>query len=94
MAAIVVLNLTAWHCDARAEDTAALAQAAQNPIANMISLPLQNNTSFNIGPYDRTSNVLNIQPVVPFFDGRLITRTILPLVYAPDIGSDSGGKNG
>jgi hypothetical protein len=31
-----------------------LAKKAQNPIANLISIPLQKNTSFNIGPYDRT----------------------------------------
>ena len=43
-----------------------LAKAAQNPVANMISLPLQNNTNFGIDPHDRTQNVLNIQPVAPF----------------------------
>ena len=32
------------------DETAELARAAQNPIANMISLPFQNNTSFNTGP--------------------------------------------
>ena len=37
-----------------------LAKQSQNPIANMISLPFQNNTSFGIGPYDRTQNVTNI----------------------------------
>ena len=71
-----------------------LAKKAQNPIGNMISLPLQNNTSFNIGPYDRTHNVLNIQPVAPFFDGKLITRTILPIVTMPDLASESGSTTG
>jgi hypothetical protein len=88
---IVVLALPAA---AQQDDRAALAKKAQNPVANLISLPLQNNTSFNIGPYDRTSNVLNIQPVVPFYNGRLITRTILPVVYRPDILSAEGGTNG
>jgi hypothetical protein len=71
-----------------------LAKKAQNPIANLISLPLQNNTSFNIGPYNRTANVLNIQPVAPFYEGRLITRTILPVVTQPDILSESGSTTG
>ena len=31
----------------------------------MISLPLQNNTDFNIGPDKKTKNTLNIQPVWP-----------------------------
>jgi hypothetical protein len=44
---------------------AELAKKAQNPIANMISVPLQNNTNFGIGPYNRNQNVLNIQPVLP-----------------------------
>ena len=43
-----------------------LAKAAQNPIANMISLPLQNNVNTGIGPDDETQNILNIQPVYPF----------------------------
>jgi len=75
----------------------ALAMEAQNPVANLISLPFQNNTSFGIGPHDRTQNVLNIQPVVPFSlndDWNLITRTICPLIYQPFVGQESGGKFG
>src|SRR5277367_3520718 len=45
--------------------TAALAKAAQNPIADLISFPLQNNTSFGIGPYERAQNELLIEPVLP-----------------------------
>ena len=43
-----------------------LAKATQNPIADMISVPFQNNTAFNVGPEEKTLNVLNIQPVIPF----------------------------
>jgi hypothetical protein len=67
--------------------TAALAKAAQNPVANLISFPLQDNTAFGIGPYKRTQNVLNIQPVIPFHiakDWTLITRTILPVIRQPN----------
>jgi hypothetical protein len=67
--------------------TAALAKAAQNPVANLISFPLQDNTAFGIGPYKRTQNVLNIQPVIPFHVAKnwtLITRTILPVVWQPN----------
>ena len=42
-----------------------LAKDAQNPIADLISVPFQNNTNFNVGPFNRAQNVLNIQPVVP-----------------------------
>jgi hypothetical protein len=73
--------------------TAALAKAAQNPVANLISFPLQNNTAFGIGPYERAQNVLNIQPVIPFHISEkwnLITRTILPVVWQPNDGPTQG----
>jgi hypothetical protein len=50
---------------AAATNSEALRNAAQNPIANLISVPIQDNFNFNIGPTDRTQNVLNIQPVIP-----------------------------
>ena len=68
------------------EDTEALAAAAQNPLANLISLPFQNNTTLNTGPEKQTQNVLNIQPVIPVTindDWNLITRTILPVISRP-----------
>jgi hypothetical protein len=67
-----------------------LSAAAANPLADLISLPFQNNTDFGLGPFDRATNVLNIQPVVPLLDGKLITRTIFPFVRIPDIGSETG----
>ncbi len=73
-----------------AGSTGNLAAAAQNPIANLISVPFQNNTNFGLGPNnDRTQNILNIQPVVPVplsDDLLLVTRTILPIVLQPDAG--------
>src|SRR6516165_4965628 len=40
----------------------ALQKAVQNPVASLISVPLQNNANFSYGPYNRTQDVLNIQP--------------------------------
>jgi len=97
LAAIVVLSLTAFHGDVRADDQAALAQAAQNPVANMISLPLQNNTNFGVGPGDDTQNILNIQPVIPVSlseNWNLITRTIAPVIYQPEIVPGTGSEFG
>jgi hypothetical protein len=53
----------------------------------MISLPFQNNTFFNVGPDHDVANVLNIQPVIPIGIGlvNLINRTIVPLIYLPDV---------
>ena len=72
-----------------AQESGDLAKAAQNPVAAMISLPFQNNTFFGVGPNDDTANVLNIQPVIPFTlgDWNIINRTILPLIYLPDVTS-------
>src|SRR5262245_46533398 len=63
-----------------------LREAAQNPIGDLISLPFQNNTNFDIGRTDNTQNVLNIQPVYPFHlnpDWNLIARPILPVIWQP-----------
>lgn len=67
-----------------------LSKDAANPLADLISLPLQNNANFGLGPYDRTTNILNIQPVIPFADGRIITRTIAPVVWIPEFAKESG----
>jgi hypothetical protein len=82
--AAVLLPLTST---AFAQESGDLAKAAQNPVAAMISLPFQNNTFFGVGPGDDTANVLNIQPVIPFTvgDWNIINRTIVPLVYLPDV---------
>lgn len=72
------------------EDTEALQKATQNPVANLISVPLQNNTNFGIGPFDRTQNVLNIQPVIPVGiseEWNLIIRWITPVVWQPAPGT-------
>ena len=79
------------------EGEEALAQAVQNPVGDLISVPLQNNSNFGFGPYDRTQNVLNIQPVVPIglgSDWNLITRTIFPVITQPDFFSESGSTTG
>jgi len=70
------------------ESETELAKKIQNPVADLISIPLQNRTLFGIGPNHRTANILNVQPVVPISltsEWNLITRTILPIVKQPDI---------
>jgi hypothetical protein len=67
--------------------TEELAKKTQNPVADLISVPIQNNFNFNVGPHNQTQTVINIQPVVPIKlneDFNLITRTILPVVDQPD----------
>ena len=78
---------------AASESTLELAKKTQNPIADLISLPLQNNLNFGYGAKDAphsssTQYVLNIQPVVPVkvAEGwNLITRPIIPVIRQPDL---------
>lgn len=93
------IALTLAVCTAQAGDQSKedLAKAAQNPIANMISLPLQNNINTGIGPDNETQNILNIQPVYPIIlndDWNVITRTILPVISQPDVLTGDGRVNG
>lgn len=78
--------------EAEAEEDVAeeLAQQAANPIADLMSFPFQNNLNMNYGEFNRNTNVLNIQPVIPLLDGKLITRTIFPIVSIPDYSSNEG----
>lgn len=79
------------------DEAAELAKKLANPVAALISVPLQYNYDENFGPNDEGSkSVLNIQPVIPFSlgqDWNLITRTIIPLVDQRDIpeGTDKSG---
>lgn len=68
-----------------------LAKKAQNPVADLISLPFQYNLAFETGPHSRRMHTLNIQPVVPIHlneEWNLIWRTILPVTGWPDGGRD------
>ncbi|MFL5184871.1 MAG: hypothetical protein ACJ8BH_05675, partial [Microvirga sp.] len=53
----------AFAQEAHEASTSDLAKAAQNPIADMISVPFQNNFNFHVGPHEQLQDVLNIQPV-------------------------------
>jgi len=68
---------------------AALAKATLNPIASLISLPLQNNFDWGAGPDDDGFQYkLNVQPVIPISlseDWNVISRTIVPYVYQENV---------
>jgi hypothetical protein len=68
------------------DQTANLQKATQNPVASLISVPLQNNTNFGANPGYRNQDVLNIQPVIPIGiskDWNLLLRWITPIIYQP-----------
>jgi hypothetical protein len=66
-----------------AQDTE-LAKKLANPVADLISVPVQSNYDFGIGPGDGSRWTTNIQPVIPFAldeHWNLISRTIIPIVH-------------
>ena len=95
LSAIILSVLCSATAHADADED--LAKKTQNPIADLISVPFQNNTNFGLGPHNRVQNVLNIQPVIPFHltdNLNLISRTIATIIRQPDLFEDSGDTNG
>jgi len=95
-------RLTSLLCCTLASTTYAdsatdLAKKAQNPIENMISVPLDSDFNFGYGEHDRTQYLLYLKPVIPFElndQWNLITRTLLPLMHQPNAYPGRGYING
>jgi hypothetical protein len=95
--ACVGLALTAPSFACAEDSDVELAKKLSNPIASLISVPLQFNYDCCFGPSDGGRYVLNVQPVIPVSlnqDWNLIIRTILPLIdqerTAPTVGNETG----
>jgi len=82
-------GLSAAGQEAPPDQAADLAKKLQNPVASLISFPLQSNFDFRIGPSDDGWRyTLNIQPVIPIWignDWNLIVRTIIPYIHQEDV---------
>jgi len=80
-----------------AESDEALLKSIQNPVADLISVPILNTTNFNMGSYSRAQNVLALQPVIPMNltdNWMLISRIIQPMVWQGYPDQSGGGKFG
>jgi hypothetical protein len=74
-----------------------IAKQAQNPIARLVSVPLENDFNPQTGVNKEDSYVLQMKPVVPFRvskDWTLITRTIIPIIQTPDPALGVDGASG
>jgi len=107
LAALVLLLSVAAPCAFAQAQAAAPAQAATdqelakklaNPIASMVSFPIQLNYDTGFGPTGSGSRLLtNVQPVVPIALSKswnLVSRTILPIVSQSEMYPGGGRQFG
>jgi len=91
----VVATLLVLPSPAAAQTADELAKQTQNPVASLISVPLQGNWDFGLGDRDAVGTLLNVQPVMPFgisTSTNVILRVIMPLTSQP--ASDGARING
>jgi len=82
IATVLPVAFDTW---AQADDTE-LQKKLANPVADLVTVPIQWNSSFHSGPFDKPQHTLNIQPVYPIeLDGgwSLVNRAIVPLLSNP-----------
>ena len=93
----IVSWLIALLGPAIAQDETELAKKTQNPVADLISLPLQSNFNFGAGSRNRMLYILNVQPVIPMSlnnEWNLITRVITPIINQPSLFPGTNGATG
>jgi len=75
-----------------------LRDLARNPVGDAIKLPFVESINFDAGPYDRTSNSLQVEPVIPWQISKnwlLVPRIVATAVaYEPDVLQTHGGTTG
>lgn len=91
--ACALAGAAAWPAWADEE----LQKKLANPVADMVSVPVQLTSTLKAGPLERPQHVLNIQPVYPVRisdNWRLINRLIVPVVSSPALAPSQDRVNG
>ena len=90
------LLLIAIKLPVLADSTEDMAKKSQNPVGDIISLPLENNLAFGVGEKNTEVYMLTAKPVYPTRIGNfnLINRFILPFEYQGERVSGEGTKTG
>ena len=74
-----------------------LAKKLSNPVASLISFPIQPNFDFGMGTGSGWRMTTNVQPVIPIAlnkDWNLISRTILPIIHQGNVTGPNTSQNG
>jgi hypothetical protein len=80
-----------------AQESSEIAKQAQNPIASLISVPIENDFNPQTGIKKDDSYVLELKPVIPVRlsnDWTMITRTVIPVIQVPDLAPGVDGTAG
>lgn len=87
------LGLAAFPAHAQ-QSKSELAKQAQNPLAKLISLPIEYDVNYKLGPdNNKTQSVIKFQPVLPIGlndDWNLITRMVMPITSQTSFGDIDG----
>jgi len=94
----LALSVPAVHAQQAPAPDQDVRKLLQNPFAGVINVPISYNVNFDTGPFDRNSNNLQIEPLLPFGipGGWLVVPRILinAEVYQPDVTQNTGGVTG
>ena len=80
-----------------AQNVEDLAKKVQNPVSDLIAVPIEHNINFDVGMDGDVQHVTNVSPVLPLKlndNWLLINRAIIPVIYqpllAPGVGDEFG----
>jgi hypothetical protein len=74
-----------------------LAKKLSNPVASLISFPMQSNFDFKMGTGSGWRYTLNVQPVIPFKlneNWNMISRTIIPIIHQGNVTGPNMSQSG